>query len=149
MGSTSTTGNTRALDDSGGTSSSSGSTPDGSTTDGSTSGSTDGSITDGSTTNGSTGGSTTADVATTDPGATSNDDGLVCTAEYHAVCGKDGETYDHPCSAIAAGVEIRHDGPCFGDCEGSCVVAPQGPSLLALVLVVLAFVRPRRRADGP
>lgn len=122
MDSTSTTGSTGALDDSGGTSSSSGT---------------------------GTGGSTTADVATTDPGVTGNDDGLVCTAVYDPVCGKDGETYDHPCSAIAAGVEIRHDGPCLGDCEGSCVVAPQGPSLLALVLVVLAFVRTRRRAGGP
>jgi Kazal-type serine protease inhibitor domain len=78
-------------------------------------------------------------------GATSSDDGLVCTSIYAPVCGKDGETYDHPCDAIAAGVEIRRDGPCLGDCEGSCGVASRAPSLLGLLLVVLACLRPRRR----
>lgn len=93
-----------------------------------------------STTTGSSSGS-----GSSSEGTTGFDPGTVCPQIYAAVCGKDGETYDNECVAHAAGVEIRRDGPCAGDCEGSCVVAPQGPSLLGLVLVVLAFVRPRAR----
>jgi hypothetical protein len=78
-------------------------------------------------------------------GTTGFEPGTACPQNYAAVCGKDGETYDNACIAHAAGVEIRREGPCAGDCEGSCVVAPQGPSLVGLVLVVLAFVRPRAR----
>jgi hypothetical protein len=78
-------------------------------------------------------------------GSTGFDPGQICPDIYEAVCGKDGETYDNACVAAAAGVEIRREGPCLGDCEGSCVVAPRGPSLVALVLVVLAVIRPRRR----
>lgn len=115
MGTTTTATGTGDLDGSGGTSGSSGFS-------GSSSSSSEGSSGEGST-----------------------DDGLVCTSIYAPVCGKDGETYDHPCDAIAAGVEIRRDGPCLGDCEGSCAVASQAPSLLGLLLVVLACLRPRRR----
>lgn len=86
--------------------------------------------------------STTSDGAT---GGTSDvDASALCPEIYAPVCGKDGETYDSACVASHAGVEIRREGPCLGDCEGSCVVAPQGPSLVALGLVVLALLRPRR-----
>lgn len=95
------------------------------------------------------GGSSDGTGASSSDGATASatgfDPGTVCPQIYAAVCGKDGETYDNACVAHAAGVEIRREGPCVGDCEGSCVVAPRAPSLLALVLVVLACVRPRRR----
>ncbi|MEX1362823.1 MAG: Kazal-type serine protease inhibitor family protein [Nannocystaceae bacterium] len=75
---------------------------------------------------------------------TGQDSGIACPQNLDPVCGKDGNTYDNACVAGVAGVEIRREGPCLGDCEGSCVVAPQGPSLLSLVLVVLAVIRPRR-----
>lgn len=78
-------------------------------------------------------------------GSTGFDPGQSCPDVYNAVCGKDGETYDNACVAAAAGVEVRREGPCLGDCEGSCVVAPRGPSLVVLVLVVLASIRTRRR----
>lgn len=81
----------------------------------------------------------------TDDTPGTDDGGLVCTSVYDPVCGVDGETYDHPCSAIEAGVEIKRDGPCFGDCEGSCSV---GGSSLTLAFAVIAVVclRPRRRS---
>jgi MYXO-CTERM domain-containing protein len=126
MGITTTTGGTEGLDDSG------------SGSGGATSGSSGATGTSGST-------GTSESGAATD--ATGFDHGAVCPDVYAAVCGKDGETYDNACDAAAAGVEIRREGPCVGDCEGSCVVAPQTPSLLGLVLVVLAFVRPRRRSS--
>lgn len=94
---------------------------------------------------GSGSGSSGASEGSTASGSTGFDPGQICPDIYEAVCGKDGETYDNACVAAAAGVEIRREGPCLGDCEGSCVVAPQGPSLVALVLVVLAVIRPRRR----
>ena len=119
MATTSTTDGTGGLDESG----SAGGTP------GSSSGSGSAGATEGGTASASTG----------------FDPGQACPDIYEAVCGKDGETYDNACVAAAAGVEIRREGPCLGDCEGSCVVAPQGPSLVALVLVVLACIRPRRR----
>jgi uncharacterized protein (TIGR03382 family) len=79
-------------------------------------------------------------------GATDGDPGLVCTSEYSPVCGVDGETYDHPCSAIAAGVEIKREGPCFGDCEDSCTVGGSPATTLALALMALLVLRPRRRS---
>lgn len=94
----------------------------------------------------SSSGSSSSDGATTS--ATGFDPGPSCPQVYAPVCGKDGETYDNACVASSAGVEIRREGPCVGDCEGSCVVAPQAPTLLGLVLVVLAFVRPRPRKRG-
>jgi Kazal-type serine protease inhibitor domain len=91
-----------------------------------------------------TGGSSTGDSG----GGTDTDPGLVCTDDYDPVCGVDGETYDHPCSAIAAGVEIKRDGPCLGDCEGSCTVGGS-PATLALALLAALVLRPRGRAMPP
>lgn len=94
---------------------------------------------------GTMGASSSSSDGGTATGSTGFDPSEACPQVYAAVCGKDGETYDNACVAMMAGVEIRREGPCVGDCEGSCVVAPQAPSLLGLVLLVLAFVRPRRR----
>jgi len=124
MSTTSTTSTTEGLDESAGTSVG--------TTAGSSSGTTGG--TPGSSSEGSA------------SDATGFDPGVTCPDIYEAVCGEDGKTYDNACVAGAAGVEVRREGPCAGDCEGSCVVAPQGPSVVGLVLLVLALVRPRRRA---
>lgn len=92
-----------------------------------------------------TSGSPTGGSSTGDSGrGTGQDSGIACPQDFDPVCGVDGNTYDNACVAGVAGVEVRREGPCLGDCEGSCVVAPQGPSLLSLVLVVLAVIRPRR-----
>jgi len=76
--------------------------------------------------------------------AGSDGGGLVCTDVYDPVCGVDGETYDHPCSAMAAGVEVERDGPCFGDCEGSCSIG-SSPLTLGFALVAAWVVRSRPR----
>ena len=70
--------------------------------------------------------------------------GIACPDNYAPVCGKDGHTYGNACEAGVAGVEVRREGPCLGDCEGSCVVEPRGLDLVGLLLVVLAVIRPRR-----
>lgn len=48
-------------------------------------------------------------------------DPVVCAcAEGDPVCGIDGETYDSPCAADCAGVEIKHDGECEQQDECVC-----------------------------
>lgn len=98
---------------------------------------------------GATAGSSGSSESGSAPASGGFEPGVACPDVYAPVCGKDGETYDNACDAGAAGVEIRREGPCVGDCEGSCVVAPRGASLLGLALLVLAFVRRRPRAAGP
>ena len=117
---TTTTGSTGALDDSG-----SGGSETTSGASGSTGTSESGGVTD----------------------ATGFDTSEACPDVYAPVCGKDGETYDNACVAQGAGVEIRREGPCVGDCQEGCVVGPRGPSFLGLLLV-LALARPRRRGRG-
>lgn len=112
-----------------------------------TTGSTDGLDDSGSggsgTTSGASGSTGTSESGVV-TGTTGFDTSEACAEVYAPVCGKDGETYDNACVAEAAGVEIRREGPCLGDCEGSCGVAPRAPSLLGLLLVLVAM-RPRRR----
>jgi len=74
------------------------------------------------------------------------EDGGSCTSVYKPVCGKDGETYDHPCD-VPDGIGIRREGPCFGDCEGSCtVVGSPGLSMILSIAALLWLRRaPKRR----
>ncbi len=84
---------------------------------------------------------TDTDAPTSGTASTGADDpGRLCTSDYQPVCGKDGETYDHPCS-VPDGVGIRREGPCFGDCEGSCAVVGSPGLSLALSLIVLLRLR--------
>ncbi len=67
-----------------------------------------------------------------------------CTSDYQPVCGSDRETYDHPCD-VPKGVTIRREGPCFGDCEGSCTVVGSPSTSMALAFAMLIIARRRRR----
>lgn len=107
--------------------------------------------TGGGSSTGAVDGSTSDAGSTSSSTSTSGEEGTgtgfdldACPSNLDPVCGKDGNTYDNACVATAMGVEIRRDGPCLGDCQGSCVVEPQAPSLLGLLLVVLVVIRPRR-----
>lgn len=66
--------------------------------------------------------------------------GEACPQNYAPVCGKDGNTYDNACVAQAAGVEIRRNTPCVGDCSDACQLGHGhglGTLTAALVLVLL------------
>jgi uncharacterized protein (TIGR03382 family) len=101
---------------------------------------------------GSSGGSTgqsdstgaTSTGADTDSGGSTTEPVEACPAVYAPVCGKDGETYDNACT-VPEGVEIRREGPCLGDCEGSCTVVGSPPVSMGLALLVLLVLRGRRR----
>lgn len=110
----------------------------------------------------STGGSGTTDTSngtgaseTTDASSSTGDmgssggDEVYCTQVYKPVCGKDGETYDHPCD-VPDGVGIRREGPCFGDCEGSCAVVGSPGLSMVLCVAALFWLRrlPGRRRPG-
>ena len=72
--------------------------------------------------------------------------GEACPQNYAPVCGKDGNTYDNACVAQAAGVEIRRNTPCVGDCNDACQLGHGdgiGTLTAALVLVLLR----RRRSS--
>ncbi len=51
----------------------------------------------------------------------------VCGEIRSPVCGVDGRTYDNPCSARCAGVEVAHEGECR-DVPGECAEDECGPS---------------------
>lgn len=102
-------------------------------------------------------GDSTADGGTSGAGSSSGSSGsstatsnatdveTACPQNYAPVCGKDGNTYDNACLAQAAGVEIRRNTPCVGDCTDACQLGDGGGTLAtALVLVLLLHSRPRR-----
>ena len=51
-----------------------------------------------------------------------------------------------PIPNVPEGVEIKREGPCFGDCEGSCSVGGS-PLTLTLALAALLLLRPRRARE--
>ena len=76
-------------------------------------------------------------------GGTTGSDTSACPSVYAPVCGKDGETYDNAC-VVPQGVGIRRDGPCVGDCEGSCAVVGDPGTSMMLAVAVLLMLRRRR-----